>query len=123
MIAIKDESGRNGKVVAAFAVHNGQSMVSIASNGMMVRSPVADIRVCGRSAQGVRLVRLSDGAKLVSVSIADAEEVPENPLNGVAPADEPATAETPADTETPNGGDNTPEPDASPEGATGGSDE
>ncbi|MBQ9431698.1 MAG: DNA gyrase subunit A [Kiritimatiellae bacterium] len=123
MIAIKDESGRNGKVVAAFAVHNGQSMVSIASNGMMVRSPVADIRVCGRSAQGVRLVRLSDGAKLVSVSIADAEEVPENPLNGVAPTDEPVASETTADAETPNSGDNTPEPDASPEGANGGSDE
>ena len=77
MIAIKDESGRNGKVVAAHAVKDGESIIMITSTGMMVRSPVSDVRICGRAAQGVRLVRLGDGATLVSASIADAEEVPE----------------------------------------------
>jgi hypothetical protein len=43
----------------------------------MVRSPVSQFTVQGRMAQGVKLVRLSDGALLVSVSVcegADAEE-------------------------------------------------
>ncbi len=75
MIAIKDDSGRNGKVVAAHAVKEDQSVIIITSSGMMVRSPVSDIRVCGRSAQGVRLVRMDEGTVLVSASIADAEEV------------------------------------------------
>jgi len=80
MIAIKDDSGRNGKVVAAHAVKEDQSVIIITSSGMMVRSPVSDIRVCGRSAQGVRLVRMDEGTVLVSASIADAEEV-EVPVN------------------------------------------
>ena len=77
MIAIKDDSGRNGKVVAAHAVNEDESVIIITSTGMMVRSPVDDVRLCGRAAQGVRLVRLDDGATLVSASIADAEEVAE----------------------------------------------
>jgi len=74
MIAIKDDSGRNGKVVAAHAVKADESVMMITSTGMMVRSPVSDVRICGRAAQGVRLVRLDDDATLVSASIADAEE-------------------------------------------------
>ena len=35
--------------------------------------PVREIGVYGRSAQGVRLVRLSEGAKLVSVSVCESE--------------------------------------------------
>jgi DNA gyrase subunit A len=74
MIAIKDDDGRNGKVVAAHAVREDQSFISIASNGMMVRSPVNQIRVIGRAAKGVRLVNLAEGATLVSVSVADADD-------------------------------------------------
>ena len=74
MIAIKDDDGRNGPVVAAHAVREDQSMISITSNGMMVRSPANQIRVIGRAAKGVRLVNLSEGATLVSVSIADPDE-------------------------------------------------
>ncbi len=86
MIAIKDESGRNGKVVAAHAVKEDQSAIMITSTGMMVRSPVSDVRACGRSAQGVRLVRLDENATLVSVSIADAEEVDDVPVPETATA-------------------------------------
>ena len=96
MIAIKDDNGRNGKVVAAFAVTEGQSMVSITSAGMMVRSPVDEIRVCGRSAQGVRLVRLDEGASLVSVSIADSEEPDERPAGrGGTPENTPSVTGSP----------------------------
>ncbi len=93
MIAIKDaEEGRNGKVVAAHAVKEGQSTIMITSTGMMVRSPVSDIRICGRSAQGVRLVRLDEGATLVAVSIADADEVDELPQPAPETAAEVAIA-------------------------------
>ncbi len=93
MIGIKDDSGRNGKVIAAQAVRADQSLIMITSSGMMVRSPVSDVRVCGRAAQGVRLVRLDEGATLVSVSVADAEDADD----GVAaPVD--AAVEAPATT-------------------------
>ena len=44
----------------------------------MVRSAVSDFRVQSRIAQGVKLVRLSEGAQLVSVSVCEAEEEENN---------------------------------------------
>ena len=65
---------RNGHVVSAQAVADDETIVSITSDGLMVRQRVVDITVVGRGAQGVRLVRLSEGAKLVSLSVAQAED-------------------------------------------------
>ena len=42
------------------------------------RSAVSDFRVQSRIAQGVKLVRLSEGAQLVSVSVCEAEEEENN---------------------------------------------
>ena len=64
---------RNGHVVAAHAVRDDESIISITSDGLMVRQRVVDITVVGRSGMGVRIVRLTDGEKLVSVSVVDAE--------------------------------------------------
>jgi DNA gyrase subunit A len=71
---------------------------------MMVRSPMSDIRVCGRSAQGVRLVRMDEGTTLVSVSVADAEEVVDVPAPRAPSGDatpEAPEAEAPTDNSEP----------------------
>ena len=70
MIGIKG-GDRNGEVVAAHAVSEGESIISITSDQQMVRSPVSQFSVQGRTAQGVKLVRLSEGATLVSVSVCE----------------------------------------------------
>ena len=86
---------RNGRIVAAHAVSEDESIISITSDAQMVRSPVRDIGVYGRSAQGVRLVRLSEGAKLVSVSVCESEdEAKEELKEAVAAEDSPAADET-----------------------------
>ena len=69
---------RNGHVIAAHAVRDDESIISITSDGLMVRQRVVDTTVVGRSGMGVRLVRLSEGASLVSVSVVAAEP-DENP--------------------------------------------
>ena len=96
MIGIKG-ADRNGEVVAAHAVSDGESVISITSDQQMVRSPVSQFAVQGRMAQGVKLVRLSEGASLVSVSVcegADEQEAPA-PTEGAqqAPAGEEAAGE------------------------------
>jgi len=73
MIGIKG-ADRNGEVVAAHAVSDDENVISITSDQQMVRSPVAQFNVQGRMAQGVKLVRLSEGATLVSVSVCEGEE-------------------------------------------------
>jgi len=84
--------------VAAHAVREDQSFISIASNGMMVRSPVNQIRVIGRAAKGVRLVNLAEGATLVSVSVADADDDDEAPATPAAVPTPESDAQTADDT-------------------------
>ena len=88
VVAIKGAE-RNGKVVAAHAVRDDESILSITSDGLTVRQKVIDITVVGRSGMGVRLVRLTEGAKLVSLSVVDAEEsVESSPAAETAPAED-----------------------------------
>ena len=82
MIGIKG-ADRNGEVVAAHAVADDENVISITSDQQMVRSPVAQFNVQGRMAQGVKLVRLSEGATLVSVSVCEgSEDEPDEPVAG-----------------------------------------
>ena len=75
MIGIKG-ADRNGAVVAAHAVSDDESIIAMTSDQMMVRSRVADFQVQSRLARGVRLVRLNEGATLVSVSVCESAEEP-----------------------------------------------
>ncbi|MBR4172725.1 MAG: DNA gyrase subunit A [Kiritimatiellae bacterium] len=111
MIAIKDPNGRNGKVVAAYAVKEEHTVITIASDGMIVRTPVGNVSVIGRSGMGVRLVKLSEGEKVVSVSIADPEE-PEQPVTVNAeqpPAATDATDAKPDEPATPQDNETAPD--------------
>lgn len=66
MIAIQ-ASERNGKLVAAVLVDPSDHVMLIADNGVLIRTPVRDIRELGRSTQGVTLINLDAGAKLSSI--------------------------------------------------------
>ncbi len=82
---------RNGSTVAALQVQTDQEIMMISSNGTLVRTGVAEISIVGRNTQGVRLIRLDEGERLVSVegidSLGDDESV--TPAEGaVAPAED-----------------------------------
>jgi len=65
---------RNGKVVALINVSDEDEIMMMTANGMVIRTPVKSIRPIGRDAQGVRLIRLKEGDKLVSVAPVVSEE-------------------------------------------------
>src|SRR5215469_1770894 len=60
-------SDRNGTTVAALQVMPGQEIMLISSTGTLVRTPVDEISVLGRNTQGVRLIRLAEGERLVGI--------------------------------------------------------
>ncbi|MFO7287363.1 MAG: DNA gyrase subunit A [Gammaproteobacteria bacterium] len=60
-------SERNGRVVGALQVSMDDEIMLITSNGTLVRTPVAEISLLGRNTQGVRLIRLDEGDRLVGV--------------------------------------------------------
>lgn len=74
VIAIKT-SERNGELVQALAVAQGDDIVLISDNGTLVRTAVAQIAQTGRNAQGVTLIRLTNGEQLVSVAKVDASDI------------------------------------------------
>ncbi len=66
MIAIQ-QSERNGKVVAATLVRPADEIMLITDKGVVVRTRVAEIRELGRATQGVTLISLDEGAKLIGL--------------------------------------------------------
>ena len=69
MIAIQT-SERNGRVVAAVLAALGETreeIMLISTGGVLIRTPVNDIRVMGRSTQGVTLINLDDGTYLAGL--------------------------------------------------------
>jgi len=60
-------SERNGRVVGALLVKPEDEIMLISSNGTLVRTPVGEVSIQGRNTQGVRLIRLDDGDRLVGL--------------------------------------------------------
>jgi len=58
---------RNGKVVALKAVHSKDDLMMITAKGIIIRTGLEQIRTIGRNTQGVRLIKLGSGDKLVAV--------------------------------------------------------
>ena len=65
---------RNGKVIFVNEVTDDQEIILTTEHGMNVRIPVRDIRSQGRNTMGVRIMRLNEGDKVVSVTRVMAEE-------------------------------------------------
>jgi len=63
VIAI-DTGERNGKLVAATLVAESDDVMLITTGGVLIRTPVEQIRETGRAAQGVRLINLDEGETL-----------------------------------------------------------
>jgi len=59
---------RNGSVVALKAVEDDDELMIITSNGIMLRTAISEMREIGRATQGVRVIRLDDGDRVVSVA-------------------------------------------------------
>ena len=74
VISIKT-TDRNGKVVGAIQVTDDDEMMLISDQGTLVRARSADVSIIGRNTQGVTLINISKGEKLVSVEkIAETDE-------------------------------------------------
>ena len=81
MIAIQ-QSGRNGKVVAATLVRPDDQIMLITDRGVLVRTRVSEIRELGRATQGVTLIGLNEGSKLSGL-----QRIVENDAAGGADAE------------------------------------
>jgi DNA gyrase subunit A len=61
-------SKRNGPVVYSYQVTDQDQLMIITGQGKIIRLRVADISVIGRNTQGVKLINLGEGEKVVGVA-------------------------------------------------------
>ena len=87
-----------GNVVSVTTVKDDEDIMMITSEGVIIRIPASGISTIGRSTKGVRLMRLKDGVKVVSIGITEHEEPEEETENPENPAEETVqTPEVPAE--------------------------
>ncbi len=68
---------RNGKLVASFPVEDSDQIMLVTDKGQLIRCPVEDIRIAGRSTQGVIVFDTAEDEHVVSV-----EHIGEEAENG-----------------------------------------
>ena len=67
---------KTGKMVNIMEVVDSDDLIVITDSGVLMRQPIADIRTTGRVTQGVRLVKLDDGANISQITRVISEDVP-----------------------------------------------
>jgi DNA gyrase subunit A len=80
-IAAMTVNRRNGELVASFPVKESDEIMLVSDGGQLIRCPVSDIRVAGRSTQGVTIFDTAEDEHVVSV-----EHIPED-AESAAPAE------------------------------------
>lgn len=60
-------TSRNGPLVASFPVEDDDEIMAVTNGGQLIRCPINDVRVAGRSTQGVTIFRTGADEKVVSV--------------------------------------------------------
>jgi DNA gyrase subunit A len=73
---------RNGDLVGAFPVEDSDQIMLVTDAGKLIRCPVHDVRITGRSVQGVRIFKTDDAEKVVSV-----ERIPDDGTSADGEAD------------------------------------
>ncbi|MFC3626118.1 DNA gyrase subunit A [Vogesella amnigena] len=87
------------ELVSASLVEDSDDVMLITTGGVLIRTKAAEVRETGRSAQGVRLINLDEGEKLIClVKVAESEDSCEEEVEGegdelAANPDAPAAGE------------------------------
>lgn len=61
-------SARNGALIGAVQVFDGDEVILISDQGTLVRTRISEVSVLGRNTQGVTLIKVQEGEKLVQVA-------------------------------------------------------
>ena len=65
---------KTGPMVCQLMVHEDEDIILITDDGTIIRTAASEIRACGRVSQGVRLMRIAEGSRIVGIARVDKEE-------------------------------------------------
>ena len=77
-------TGKTGMLTCQLLADEAEDILLITDDGTIIRVPVSSISTLGRNTQGVRLMKVGEGSKVVCVARAEAEEeaAEDNPADG-----------------------------------------
>jgi DNA gyrase subunit A len=104
-VALIKLTEKNGTVVGMHHVFEDDQLLLVTEGGILIRMNVSEIRRIGRATQGVRLIRLDEGDRVVSVAVTTAADSDDTEDDGdevreSTDADVDADADTDAETNT-----------------------
>jgi len=65
---------KTGEIVGAKKVTGEEDILLVSDDGTIIRMPVSDISVIGRVSQGVRVMRVEEGSRIVCVTATERDE-------------------------------------------------
>ena len=65
---------KTGLLAAQLMISEDEDILLITDDGTIIRTAADSIRICGRATQGVRLMRVGDGSRIVGVARAEKED-------------------------------------------------
>lgn len=87
------QTEKHGKVAGVRVVDEDEDLILIADDGIIIRIRVSDVNVMSRYASGVRVMRLSEGSKVVTFAPAEHDEEEETETVEQAVSEEADAAE------------------------------
>jgi hypothetical protein len=73
VISLKS-SEKNGELTAMRAVHGDEDLMVITTGGIVIRTPLDQVKVAGRNTQGVKIITLEPRHKVASLAIVPHED-------------------------------------------------
>jgi len=110
VISLKS-SDKNGELTAMRAVHGDEDLMVITTGGIVIRTPLDQVKIAGRNTQGVKIIALEPRHKVASLAIVPHED-PNAPIEEETPtADDEINPALMSGDETPKAAVKMPTPD------------
>ena len=75
---------KTGNLVCLRTVNEDEDLLIITDTGIIIRTPIKDIRIIGRASLGVKLMRVAEDAKIVGVGIAQSEKEEDDAIDATS---------------------------------------
>ena len=97
-------TARNGKLCCVRAVSGDEDLLVVTQSGMVIRTPISEIKIAGRNTQGVKIINIDDKTRVASIAIIPHSDDPEEEFEPEEqPIDETLIDDTPVTPDTLDG--------------------
>lgn len=95
VITIKT-TAKTGKLCAVRAVNGDEDLLVVTQSGIVIRTPISEIKIAARNTQGVKIISVDEKTKVASIAIIPHSDVEEDEeMVEEEASDEPSTNEEP----------------------------